>query len=425
MRRRILLAIVGVAAAAVFGLALPLGVAVQRLYRDDEILRLERNATAAARQFDPSAAAGDPVELPAGSDQLAAYSPRGRLLGGDGPASADPIVERTLRSGQVGDAEAGGLLTVAVPVLGGERVVGAIRGSRSTAELDERVLHARLLIAGAALLIVALAAVAALALSRRLTRPLARLAGSASEVGGGHPAPPAPRSGIAELDVVAGALDAMVERLNEVLAREREFSANASHQLRTPLAALRLELESGQLEGGDGPEVEAALAQVERIELTIESLLAAARRTPTGREPFDLGILVDEIRHDWTGRLARLGRPLFTEVPREVPPPRAARPLVRESIEILLDNAVRHGGGRVLIRARRAGGLIAIDVSDQGGGVERGEEIFARGTGDGHGIGLALARSLIEGEDGRLDLTDSSAGRTTFTLLLHPAAAAE
>ncbi len=64
MRRRILIAIVGVAATAVFLLALPLGIAVQRLYREDEVLKLERNATAASRDFDPSANPGDPVEFP-------------------------------------------------------------------------------------------------------------------------------------------------------------------------------------------------------------------------------------------------------------------------------------------------------------------------------------------------------------------------
>ncbi len=424
MRRRILIAIVGVAAGGVFLLALPLGIAVQRLYQDDEVLKLERNATAQARDFDPSAAANDPVEFQDsgdGGDQIAAYSLKGVLLGGEGPAQADALVQETLATGRVADSRSGTELTVSVPVLGGERVVGAIRASRATSELDDRVLRVRLVIAAAALLIIGLAAIAALTLSRRLSKPLAELADSARAAGERGRRAPAPRSGINELDIVAEALDAMVARLDSLLAREREFSANASHQLRTPLAALRLDLESRALEG---EEVDQALAQIDRLERTIATLLAAARDDADEPEPLPISELLDDLQRRWVGVFAEAGRSLDVDAAgRGGARALASRAVVEEIVEVLLDNAIRHGRGRVRVRSRPIAGQLAIDVSDEGPGVNNTTAAFERGTGTNNGIGLALARALAEGEGGRLDLTDARPGETTFTVLLRAAPA--
>ncbi|MDX6583283.1 MAG: hypothetical protein QOI10_2467 [Solirubrobacterales bacterium] len=410
-----MLAIVGVAAAAVFALALPLAIGAEKLYREDELLSLERDATAAARGFDATAQPGDPVEFKPSSDQVAAYNAAGALLGGTGPATADSLVERTLDSGQVTDLSTDEQLVVAVPILANEQVVGAIRASRSTAELSERVLRMRLTIAGVAALIVALAAAAALALTRRLTRPIRELGAAAARIEDGQTTGRSPRSGIAELDSVAEALDETVAKLEAVVSRERAFSADASHQLRTPLAALRLELESRQLAGVD---VDEPLAQVERLEATIETLLAAARDVATEREPFDVGPLLEDLRRSWTGLLAAEGRALEVVVPHRLPHVRASRGAVREILDVLVDNAARHGDGTVRVEVRPLNGSLAIDVADQGPGIADPDRAFTRRSGEGHGIGLALARSLADADGGRLDLVDAGPPTTRFTLLL-------
>jgi len=418
MRRRILVAIVGVAAGAVFLLALPLGIAVQKLYRDDEVSRLERAATAQARSFDPGAGSGDPVEFTDSTengDEVAAYSLAGARIGGIGPDTADQLVRATLSTGRVGDTEAGGRLVVAVPVLGGERVVGAVRASRSTKELNERVLRVRLLITGGALAIIGLAAIAALALSRRLSRPLAELAESASGIGGHGRIVASPRSGIRELDTVAEALDETAARLDALLSREREFSANASHQLRTPLAALRIDLESRELSGDD---VTAALSQIDRLEATIKTLLTVARDRPREATPFDVDDLLEGLAGEWVGRFAGLSRVIEFTSDHEAVLALASRDVVGEVVEVLIDNARRHGAGTIRVRSRSIAGMLAIDVSDEGAGVDPESEIFARNSGHIHGIGLAIARSLAESEGGRLDLTDPGPGSTTFTLFL-------
>jgi signal transduction histidine kinase len=414
MKRRIMLAIVGVAAAAVLALAIPLAIGAERLYREDEVLSLERDAAAAARGFDARAKPGDPVEFGPSPDEIAAYDRAGDLIGGKGPPRADAVVEGTLSSGRVSDSVSDEQLVVAVPILASERVVGAVRSSRPTTELSERILRMRLTIAAVAALIVGLAAAAALALTRRLTRPVHDLAAAAAAIEEGEATSRSPRSGIAELDTVAEALDLTVARLGAVVARERTFSADASHQLRTPLAALRLELESRQLAGED---VEAPLEQVERLEATIATLLAAARDAETERTPFDIGPLLEDVRRIWTGPLAERGRALEVVAPHSLPGVRAGRGAVREILEILVDNATKHGRGTVRVTARPVDGSVAVDVSDEGTGIRSPEGIFDRRSGEGHGIGLALARSLADAEGGRLDLTGGGEG-TRFTLLL-------
>jgi signal transduction histidine kinase len=414
VRRRVLLAIVGVTAAAVTVFALPLGFAVGRIYRDDELIRLERTATAATLQVDLRAGAADPVELPPGGDtELAYYDRSGRRVAGRGPAIADAPVLEALRRGTVSDHSGDGRLAVAVPVASAERVAGAMRAGRSDAELTSRVSRARLLLAALGAVVVLGAAAAALLLSRRLTRPLERLADAARRLGHGDFTVRAPRAGVAELDAVGGALDSTAERLDRLLARERAFSADASHQLRTPLAALRIEIEADALDrpAGDGAGAARALEQVDRLEETIDALLAVARDEQRPVEPLDLRELLREVGDAWRGPLAEYGRPLRIAVEADVPAVRGDHVVVRQVIDVLVDNACRHGGGVVTVAARAAGAGAAIEVSDEGAGFDGDtERYFARrgGAAEGHGIGLALARSLAAAEGGMLTLDRAS-----------------
>ena len=226
-----------------------------------------------------------------------------------------------------------------------------------------------------------------------------------------------------ELDAVAATLDATAERLDELLQRERAFSADASHQLRTPLAALRLELEAMQLEGAD---VQRPLDQVERLEATIDTLLAIARDAPRERAEIDLVGVVDALEPQWRSRLAADGRPLRVVAGAPRVPARGAPAVVDQVLDVLLDNAHRHGTGEVKVTVREAPGGAAVDVADCGTGLEGDpESAFARraGSGNGHGIGLALARSLAQAEHGRLTVTHAGP-HPIFTLLL-PGVSAE
>lgn len=423
MRRRILIAIAMVAVLAVVAMGVPLGTVVGRLYRDDEVIRLERSAAQAGQAVGATVGGRDPVELPGGTGgtSLALYSRDGRRVTGDGPRRADPVVRRAL-AGESADATLGGELVVAVPVAREERVVGAVRAARDGSLVAGRVRRAWALLFGLGAFAVGIAGLVAVWLSRRLARPIEDLAVAAERLGAGDFTVAPGKSGVGEVDAAGAALAATAGRLREVLERERAFSADASHQLRTPLAALRLELEAAALDSRPPTREQAltkALAQVERLERTIDTLLNLARDAAETGERASLVELLDSVEDEWRGRLAAQGRPLRTSVAQEAAVLRASAGPIGEVLRVLVENAAIHGSGAVTIRARAAGGAAAIDVSDEGRGVADPARLFARRhrSATGIGIGLALARSLAEAEGGRL-YYDPSRPATTFTLLL-------
>src|SRR6185436_1176421 len=174
VRRRLVLAISAVAIVSVLGLAIPLARALQVGYRNEELLRLSRDAAAATRQIDVSTApADDPIELPDARAVLAVYRSDGRRVAGAGPPQAPVLVRAVLRS------------------------------ERSDARAATETRHAWLLLALAALVIIAGAIAAAVVLGRRLAAPLERLAASATRLGEGDFSVRAPGSGIPEIDASA------------------------------------------------------------------------------------------------------------------------------------------------------------------------------------------------------------------------------
>lgn len=418
MRRRLLIAIAGVAAFAVVLFALPLVVVLQRVYRDESVLRLQRDTVAATRAIDITVGSGDPVELPSAPRILTVYDTAGRRLDGrGGPARGDGPVRAALRSERLANRVAGGRVVVAVPLVVGERITGVVRAEQPSAGASARTWWG---LAALAALIVGLAVAAAFVAARRLSRPMERLAQSARRLGDGDFASRAPRAGVREVDEVAVALDATAHRLDDLISRERAFSADASHQLRTPLAALRLELETIELRGNPDPELTAALGQADRLQDTITTLLTVARDLPRSSETSDLRKVLDDVRMRWRDRLSADNRPLrVVDHPDHVKAAISA-PVLIEILDVLLDNAHRHGRGAVRIRVRDISGALAVDVGDDGPGITADPEtIFERRSGqrDGHGIGLALARSLAHAEGARLVLT-RVAPRPVFTVLV-------
>lgn len=426
MRRRIVTLAVLAAVLAITLFGVPLGYAVAASFLGDEAAEAEHVADVAAIAVTAHLARNEPVTVLHSSDpdiSLALYTPDGARVTGDGPARADPAVRAAVDGGVVSDPDAPGGFAVAVPVTDGTTVTGVVRATSPYPGVWLRI-------AGAWAMMLALGTLAVVATwllarrqARRLSAPLESLAGAALRLGEGDFSVRTTASGIPEIDAAGSALDVTAGRLGDLVTRERAFSSHASHQLRTPLTGLRLTLETAL----DAPAPVqraasvAALESADRLERTIVDLLSLARHTPGDRAELPLDALVEDWTSAWGPVLAGLGRQLHVAIAPELPATRASEAAVRQVIDVLLDNAVVHGGSTVRLMVRDAGATVAIDVTDEGDGPPNPDEVFRRreAAAPGHGIGLALARALAEAEGGRLVF--SHAQPPVFSLLL-PAA---
>jgi signal transduction histidine kinase len=277
-----------------------------------------------------------------------------------------------------------------------------------------------LLLASAALL---LAWLLAERQARRLVRPLQALSVVAERLGGGDFSVRTEAVGIAEIDSVNDSVNRTAVRLGDLVDRERAFSADASHQLRTPLTGLRLHLEAALDQPGADLQaaVVDALAATDQLQATINEILALARRAPSAHDPLDVDAVLAGISERWRVVLAAKGKPLRLAVSGH-PCPRGDASALNQILDVLIDNAERHGAGAVGVTIREFFEGVAIDVTDEGAPLTVDPaELFSRSDArpPGHGFGLALARRLTESQGGRLRLTN--ADPPTFTVLL-PAA---
>src|SRR5215210_5967127 len=180
------------------------------------------------------------------------------------------------------------MLLTAVPVVRGERRIGAVRVTQSVAAIDARVRRDVLGLVGIGVIALVLGLMFAWLLAGTLARPLQRLAATARQVEAGDLAARAEPEGSSEHREVAHAFNDMTERLGQVLEAQRQFVANASHQLRTPLTGLRLRLEAASLKAGPelAAELDAAEREVERLARLLTALLTLAREgdRPPARE---------------------------------------------------------------------------------------------------------------------------------------------
>jgi signal transduction histidine kinase len=408
VKRRIIVSIVGVTVIALLVLGIPLAVAVARLYENEEVLRLEREANEARSAVSTSELTrGEPIKVESdGNIRFLVYDAHGLRVGGGGPDRPDVTVRSAL-SGDSADARINGRIVVAVPINGDEKVVGALRASRSADVVAGRTRGAWLIMGGIALGAVIVAALLAWWQARRLTRPIDELVDTARRLGGGDFSVRTRASGVGELDQLGTAFNTTADRLGNLVSRERTFSSDASHQLRTPIAGLRVKVESALLstDADARAALEDLLPPIDRLETTVEDLLRLARDADVDRSPLDVAGLLREAEDHWHGPLAARGRPLRVVVEDDLPSVVVAEPAIRQILEVLISNAERHGAGVVTVSARSSvPGAIVIQVGDEGASSLDARRIFERRTDGGHGVGLALARALADAEGARLVL---------------------
>lgn len=249
-------------------------------------------------------------------------------------------------------------------------------------------------------------------IARQVGRPLKTLASAAAAVGQGATPPPLPEDGPREVQTVAQAFNQMSRDLAQMNDDRALILAGISHDLRTPLARLRLGVEMG---GADAALREGMAADIEEMDAVIAQFLDFARDERSEAEsPADLDGIVSDIAE----RYARRGRRIETHL--GALPAMMLRPLAIERLVVnLVDNALRHGGGTVAVHTAQEGNAAVLRVLDRGPGIPPEEAArllrpFTRGDpsrgGAGTGLGLAIVERIARLHGGALRLLPRDGG---------------
>ncbi len=317
------------------------------------------------------------------------------------------------------------LLLVTVPVTDRGEVIGALRVSAAMGEVESSVRSSWLALALIGLAVVGAGLVLAWILAGSIARPVEKLRGAAARLGRGDLEARVEPEGPQEIDELGRSFNRMAGELGANLAAQRDFVANASHQLRTPLTGIKLRLEAIRAEGGTAAEQAAkAEGELDRLSALVDDLLALARasadRTPG--ESVDLGEAVRAAGRRWAAPAAEAGHELAVagEGGARI---WAAPDDVAHMLDNLLENAIRYspGGSRIDVGLDLNGGRPGFVVADTGPGIPAAErehvfDRFYRGaegrsTGPGTGLGLAIVAELAERWQGTVELLDGPGTR--------------
>lgn len=322
-------------------------------------------------------------------------------------------------------------LTVTVPAKGD----AAVRIVYSTSDMTKRLWQIWGFRAALAVLVLGAAAAIGAFAARRITAPLRELNSMASKFSDGDLTARSPVTGPPETQTLARTLNQGAERLDTLVASQRIFVADASHQLRTPLTALRLSLDN-IADGVDDEfvreDVEQATAEVVRMSRLVNGLLVLARAEAkvTAAEPLALRDIVDERLTVWRPAADERGVTITLRGSID------GRPLVLASpghLDQVLDNVLSNAlevspdGGRITVEVESRADTVVLSVLDEGPGMSDAEKSrafdrFWRGQGltgrSGSGLGLAVVKQLVTDDGGTVTLADAPGGGLTVEISL-------
>ncbi|AXE87588.1 HAMP domain-containing sensor histidine kinase [Streptomyces sp. Go-475] len=327
------------------------------------------------------------------------------------------------------------VVTVPARATGTDRVVGAVRIVYSTDEMTDRLWQIWGFRAVLAVLVLGVAAVIGVVVARRLTRPLRQLNDMASKFSDGDLTARSPVTGPPETQTLARTLNQGAERLDTLIAAQRIFVADASHQLRTPLTALRLSLDN-IADGVDDEfvreDVEQATAEVVRMSRLVNGLLVLARAEAkvSAAEPLPLMDIVRERLAVWRPAADERGVTIALRGSADGRSSVLASPgHLDQMLDNVLSNAleVSPDGGTITVRVEPRGDVVEVSVLDEGPGMSDAEKSrafdrFWRGQGltgkTGSGLGLAVVRQLATDDGGTVALQDAPGGGLCVTITL-------
>ncbi|MFA4965204.1 MAG: ATP-binding protein [Thermoleophilia bacterium] len=449
MTRRLLLGYLAAAVVVLLVLEIPLAIFYRQRETDRLTMDVERDAIVLAGYYEDALqqrTLPDPASASSYAGQtgirVVIVDAAGRsLVDTSGPTGRDFSTRPEIRTA-LGGIRAEGkrrsgtlntdLLYVAVPAASGGRVYGAVRLTLDTHEVNSLVRGYWLGLLGVAAVVLTAMAGIGWAIASSMTRPLRGLNAAAARFATGdltttEPDPRAPP----EIAALGATMNTMARRLERLLAEHREFVADASHQLRTPLTALRLRLENLQSTSSAPDQAEdlnAAIEETNRLAGLVGDLLKFARAEETAApETVDLARLVADRVDTWSALADAADVVLAFTSPREPVFVRAVPGGVEQILDNLIDNALAaappHTHVSVVVARGRAGHQLTI--ADQGPGLS--DELKARAldrfwrsdtSRPGTGLGLPIAKALAQASGGSLLLHDGPAGGLAVTLTL-------
>jgi signal transduction histidine kinase len=450
--RRLLLGYLITAAVVLLVLEVPLAIFYQQRETGRLTVDVERDATVLAGYYEepleegtpPDATPADVYAKRSGVRVVVVDTAGTSLIDTSGQAGRDFSTRPEIKTA-LGGARAEGtrhsdtlnadLLYVAVPVTSGANVHGAVRLTLDMKEVNALVRGYWLGLLGVAAVVLVAAAGIGWAIARSLTRPLRRLNAEAARFATGDLTITDTESGAPpEIAALGATMNTMAQRLDRLLAEHREFVADASHQLRTPLTALRLRLENLQSASDapdDAEDLEAAIEETSRLAGLVGDLLQFARAEETAAPvTVDLVQLAKDRVDTWSALADVTDVSLDLACPDTPVFVRAVPGGVEQILDNLVDNAITAApaGTHVFVTVARGRADHQLTIADQGPGLSddlktRALDRFWRSdhSGPGTGLGLPIANALAKASGGSLVLLDSPAGGLAVTVTL-PAA---
>ena len=321
----------------------------------------------------------------------------------------------------------GDIVYVAVPVVSGARIVGVVRLTYSASIIDDRVSDKVRGILVVGLISLIAAALAAALVASTIVRPLRRLERATENVAGGDfGSRAAIDEGPPEIRRLAASFNTMTEKTSTLVERQRSFAGDASHQLRTPLTALRLQLERAAVNIETDPaaargDIEAAGEETERLQRLVEGLLMLARADQGSMEidTIDVAAIVDERAAIWAPLAEERGVTLTAGHVADLAA-WAVPGALEQIVDNYIDNALNAGaaGNEITVTAIGEDGWATVHVIDRGSGMAADQlqhafDRFWRASSASHGgsgLGLAIVRQLAEASGGEVALANRIGG---------------
>jgi len=447
MTRRLVIALLGFTTVVLMLSVVPLGVATSARDRSDYSSSTRAIAvslaTLAEESFDDSrtpleqhrlaAAAGAGVNA-----EVLDLSGRTRVRSGS-PIAVPASLTAAAKDGRTTSVDAADDVVAAAPVVADGVVRGVVVAARSDEAVESRVTRLWLALGGVAALTLLLATAIAVGAAQWVARPLGRLQTTALRWSDGSLHERADTfGGPPEIRATASALNVMAARLDTLVHSSRAVVADVSHQLRTPLAAMRLRLElvradmtaEGRASGAD-EDLGVALGELDRLSRLVDGLLLVARAesAQSRPQPLDVNEIVHERRHAWQPVAEERGVRLSVDAPEDNVIASITPGQLEQVLDNLLDNSLEAmpAGGCIDVRITRERDTVSVAVCDDGPGMTEEQEQaafhrFVTGrAGTGAGLGLTVVHRLVTADGGTVHL-DSSPGVGTTVVVQLPLA---